>query len=379
MRVLMISKACLVGTYQTKLEALARQPDVELAVIVPASWNDPAGRIELELAHTEGYQLWVDPLRFNGRYHFYSFPTLRRRLKEFDPHILHIDEEPYNLASYLALRQARRQGVRALFFTWQNLYRSYPPPFRWLENWVLAHADFAIMGNQAAVDVFTRKGYRGPHRVIPQFGVDADLFPFRGASPGQTERPDKTIGFAGRLIHGKGVDLLLKAMAIVKNELAEENQPFNWQAVIAGNGPALPELERLTGDLGLGERVRFIGGIRSAEMPAFLQKLDLLVLPSRTLSNWQEQFGRILIEAMASGVPVLGSDSGEIPHVIGDAGLIFPEGDFEALAAQIRHVLGDSTQTQMLAAAGRERVIQRFTQEQVAVETAAIYQEMMEN
>ena len=99
MRVLMISKACLVGAYQTKLEAIASHDDVDLTVIVPPSWDDPAGPIQLERKHTKGYELLVDPIRFNGRYHLHYYPTLKKRLAQIKPDVVHIDEEPYNYAT----------------------------------------------------------------------------------------------------------------------------------------------------------------------------------------------------------------------------------------------------------------------------------------
>ncbi len=367
-RVLMVSKACLVGTYQTKLEALAREAGIELAVVVPPSWNDPAGRIELEMGFNEGYELWIDPIWFNGRYHFYLFPSLKRRLKEFRPDIVHIDEEPYNLASFLAMRQARQAGARALFFSWQNIYREYPFPFRQMEARVLAQADYALMGNQAAVEVFHQKGYSGPHAVIPQFGVSPDLF----APPLERETGDGiNIGFAGRLIHGKGLDLLLQAAARLV-DLPD------WRLVLAGNGPERHRLEALVGELDLTGRVRLIGGIQSREMPTFLGTLDILVLPSRTLPTWKEQFGRVLIEAMACEVAVIGSNSGEIPHVIGDAGLIFPEENISALADQLRALIVNEERRRTLAAAGRRRVLDHFTQARIAAQTAAVYRQMME-
>ena len=112
MRVLMLSKACLVGAYQTKLEAIARFPDVELTVIVPPSWDDPDGRVVLERCHTTGYELLVDPIRFNGRFHYYYYPTLPDRLRRLRPDVVHIDEEPYNLATWLAMRHSRAAGAK---------------------------------------------------------------------------------------------------------------------------------------------------------------------------------------------------------------------------------------------------------------------------
>jgi glycosyltransferase involved in cell wall biosynthesis len=112
-------------------------------------------------------------------------------------------------------------------------------------------------------------------------------------------------------------------------------------------------------------------------MPAYYHQLDTLVVPSRTRPNWKEQFGRVLVEAMASGVPVVGSDSGEIPHVIGDAGLIFPEGQADVLRAHLARLLGNADLRTDLARRGRERVLERFTQAQVAAQTYQVYRSVL--
>lgn len=366
MRVLMLSKACLVGSYQTKLEAIARFPDVDLVTIVPPSWDDPDGRVTLERRYTEGYELLVDPIRFNGRYHTYYFPTLPRRLAQFQPDIVHIDEEPYNLATWLAMRQARLYGAKTLFFSWQNLARRYPPPFSWMEQQVLAGIDYAILGNREAVAVWRAKGYDGPKRVIPQFGVDLNLFSPRTAyDPGRTF----IIGSANRrLVPEKGVDLLLRAAA---------DLPGVWRLHIAGDGPALAQLRRLANKLGIADRVHFDGPIPSGSVPAYLRDLDVLVLTSRTMPNWKEQFGRVLVEAMASGVPVIGSRSGEIPHVIGDTGLIIPEEDIDALRSGLLQLMQDSELRLDLGRRGRQRVMDHYTQAQIAAETVDVYRQML--
>ena len=366
MRVLMLSKACLVGAYQTKLEAIARFPDVELTAIVPPSWDDPGGRVTLERRHTDGYELLVDPIRFNGRYHYYYFPTLPDRLAHIRPDIVHIDEEPYNLATWLAMRQARSAGAKSLFFSWQNLARRYPPPFSIMEQQVLRDIDFALMGNREAVVVISKKGYKGPHRVIPQFGVDPDMF-----SPAPPRDPGRAfiIGSANRrLVREKGVDLLLRAAA---------DLPGIWRLHIAGEGPALPDLRRLAYDLGIAGRVHFDGALPSGQVADYLRNLDALVLTSRRLPNWKEQFGRVLVEAMACGVPVIGSRSGEIPNVIGDAGLIVPEEDVDAIQKGLLQLMQDDTLRLEFGRRGRQRVLERFTQAQIAADTVDVYREML--
>lgn len=365
MRILMVSKACLVGAYQTKLEEIAGFDDVTLAVVVPPVWKDPAGDVTLERSHTNGYQLYVDPLRFNGQFHLHYYPRLKERLKTFRPHILHMDEEPYNLATWLGVRQAKAAGAKTLFFSWQNIARRYPFPFNLMERQVLRWVDYAIMGNTAAADVWRAKGYQGPYRIAPQFGVNPDLYrPPPARDPGR----GFVIGAAGRrLVYEKGVDLLLQAVSQL---------PGIWRLHIAGAGPEGQALAQLAETLGIAERVHFDGVIPSAQMAAYLQQLDVLVLPSRTLSNWKEQFGRVLIEAMACEVAVIGSTSGEIPHVIGDAGLLFPEGDAEALRDRLQQMMQTEGLRDRLGRAGRRRVLAHYTQAQIAAQTVAAYREM---
>ena len=366
MRVLMLSKACLVATYQTKLAEIGRFEDVDLTVIVPPQWNDPSGPVLLERGDSAGYRLVVDPICFNGDFHLHYYPKLKKRLAEFQPDIVHIDEEPYNLATWLAWRSARSSKAKTLFFSWQNLYRRYPFPFNKMESQVLQGVDYAIMGNQEAVDVWHKKGYTGPYKVIPQFGVDPELFrppTFRDRGRGFV------IGSANRrLVPEKGIDLLLHAASKL---------PGIWRVLIAGEGPERPYLEQLAEDLGIAERVHFEGPISSSQMPAFLRQLDVLVLSSRTLPNWKEQFGRVLVEAMACEVPVIGSDSGEIPNVIGEGGLIFAEEDVTALHKNLLKLMQSEEQRQQLGNLGRRRVLNLYTQEQVAAQTVAIYREMM--
>jgi glycosyltransferase involved in cell wall biosynthesis len=101
------------------------------------------------------------------------------------------------------------------------------------------------------------------------------------------------------------------------------------------------------------------------------------VLPSRTRPNWKEQFGRALVEAMACEVPVVGSDSGEIPNVIGDAGLVFPEGDVAALAGHLRRLQDSQDMRRDLGRRGRARVLDRFTQARVAEQTYQLYRQIL--
>jgi glycosyltransferase involved in cell wall biosynthesis len=369
MKLLMISKACVRGSYQKKLEELAKFDDVELTVIVPPYWQERGQKIPLERNHTEGYALLTEKMALNGHFHLHFYPNLGARVRQLNPEIMHIDEEPYNLATFQAMRLAMSVGAKALFFTWQNLLRRYPFPFRQMERYNYRHAAYAIAGNREGANVLRGKDYQGPVAVIPQFGVDPETYK---PSPPDAKAPSSCfqIGYVGRLVEEKGVDLLLRALAGLKED---------WLLSILGDGPFKPQLERLAQELALGDRVTFESPLPSTKMPSYYKRLNVLVLPSRTRRHWKEQFGRVLIEAMACGIPVVGSDSGEIPQVIGEAGLIFPEGDKEALRAHLGLLMRDRKLGSALVEKGRERVTQKYTQKQIAKETHDVYVNMMEN
>lgn len=359
-RVLMVSKACIVGIYQRKLEYIAQHDDIELQVIVPPSWRDERGEMLLERVYTQGYDLKVLPIRLNGNFHLYTFVGLGAAMRAFAPDIVHIDEEPYNVSAWQMLYHARKVGAKTLFFSWQNILRRYPPPFSWGERRMMNHVDYALMGTESAVEVWRQKGYRGPASVIPQFGTDPDLF----QPQPRAESQPFTLGYIGRLVEEKGVFDLLRAVSGLSGE---------WHLRLVGGGPLQQALYDEAARLGIAERITFVGQVASTQMAEQYAALDAMVLPSRTRPNWKEQFGRVLIEAMACGVPVIGSDSGAIPDVLGEAGLIFAEGDSAALRHQIERLYTDTALRESLGAAGRQRVLDHFTHQQIAEETVQVY------
>jgi glycosyltransferase involved in cell wall biosynthesis len=364
MRVLMLSKACIVGIYQRKLEYIAKQ-GVELLVLVPPSWKDERGEQHLERVYTEGYRLQETPISFNGNFHLHFYPQFSDYLAEFSPDIIHIDEEPYNLATWQALLFARLSRTKSLFFSWQNIKRDYPMPFAWGEKWVLRNVEYALVGTDSAGEVWRQKGYKGRMKTIPQFGTDEQLFQPRP----RPERPF-TIGYIGRLVEEKGVHHLIQAVATLSGE---------WQLRIVGSGPLEEDLQALALELGIAEHIEFIHWVASTEMPAQYAELDCLVLPSLTRPNWKEQFGRVLVEAMACGLPVIGSDSGAIPGVIGKGGLIFPEGDILTLSKHLHDLQNKADLREILGIEGRRRVLEHFSHERIAKDTVAVYKEMMKD
>ncbi|HEX8967726.1 MAG TPA: glycosyltransferase [Chloroflexota bacterium] len=363
MRVLIVSKILVVAAYRRKLDAIAALPGIDrLVAVTPPEWQEPGGRrlVFETSAQPETYDLRVEPILFNGNYHAFFWPGLGRVLRDVRPDLVHIDEEPYNLATAFGTWQARRYGARSLFFTWQNLLRRYPPPFRWFERFVFAHSAYSIAGSREALQVLRAKGYCGPAAVIPQFGVDPDLFSPAPTLPGGTP----VIGFIARLVEEKGVFVLLDAL---------QGLPGNWRLHVVGSGPLESRARLLADRFGLGSRITWERGVPSVTVPERLRTFTLLVQPSLTRRHWKEQFGRAVMEAMACGVPVVGSASAEIPNVIGDAGLVVAEGDPTALREAILRLLSDPLLRQDLAERGRARVLECYTHRRIAEQTLAAY------
>lgn len=366
MRVLILSKAMIVGTYQRKAEELAAIPGVELTVAVPPAWKEPnVGTTILEQRHTAGYRLQVVPIWLNGHFHIHFYPGLRRLIETVRPEVLHIDEESFNLATFQAMRLGVAAGARCCFYNYANIERRYPPPFRWFEQYNFRHATAALAANHEAGDIMRRHGYSGPLHTLPQFGVDPEQF-----HPSSTALPEQPfqIGYFGRLVESKGILDLLAAFARL---------PQHTRLTLIGSGDLDDRITATIEGLGIGQRVERRPMVPSGQIAAEMRTLHAFVLPSRTTPRWKEQFGRVLVEAMASGVPPIGSDSGEIPHVIGNGGLIFREGDVDDLAAKLRLLIEQPELRQTLAARGRTRVLARYTQRALAEAYHAIYREMV--
>lgn len=365
MKVLMLSKACYVASYRKKLVELAKLPQVELTLVVPPHWGQGKARAPLERGNDGNYRIIIRNPVLNGNFHLHFYPGLRRLLRNLRPDIFHVDEEPYDLVTLHALLASRGTGAKTLFFSWQNISRRLPPPFNLFQGWNLRHADGAIAGSESASRVLRGKGFSKFLTVIPQFGVDTETF-----FPPDKGRHDQAfrIGYVGRLVEEKGLLVLLEAAAGLEGP---------WELCFIGDGPLRHELARRIAQGQLGQRVRLLGSVPSQEVAGQLRQLDALVLPSLTTPHWKEQFGRVLIEAMACGVPVVGSDSGEIPWVIGNAGLVFPEGDVQALRKSLADLMNGPGLCRELSQREVVRVKALFTQQKIAQDTYQAYQRLL--
>jgi glycosyltransferase involved in cell wall biosynthesis len=377
-KILWIWHAAVVAEYQKPLDVLGKCADLEMAVLVPRRWPERAGQMVYAEGPISGsYRFIKARTLFTGFYYVYFFPSLLYHLLRYRPHIIYCYEEAHTFISacVLLLRRIFMPRTRVLLYAAQNIKKRYPFPFRLFERYCFRRADSILACGTRVAETLRSKGYRGDLRVVP---LPTDTRAFR-PDPALRDHgrrdldlpPDVlVIGYAGKLVEEKGLRTLWRAFA----EVARERKDVHL--ALAGGGPLKGDLLAEADRSGLASRLHLPGVIHNDHLPAYMNALDVFVLPSETRPNWREQFGRVLVEAMACGVPVIGSNSGEIPEVVGDAGLLFPEGDVSALAYHLRSLLTKADLCADLSRRGREHVLKLFTIEQVAAQHYTIYQAM---
>lgn len=368
MRVLYVSKASRVAAYREKLAVLHER--VATTLVTPRRW----GGTPWEPAPFDGgLDVRRLPAAFHGHNHLHLYRGLGPILDRGAYDLVHVDEEPYSLATGQVGRLARRRGVPWVFFAWQNLSKRLPPPFGLLRRRVFRDAAGAIAGTGAAARVLRSAGFEGPVLVSPQMGVAPERF---RPDPEAREARRAALGigpstflagYVGRLVTEKGVGLAVQTLrALPRVHLA-----------LVGGGPEAERLTALAARLGVSGRLHAVGPVSSLEVPGWLAALDVLVLPSRTTAGWAEQFGRVLVEAMACEVPVVASDSGAIPEVVGRVGRIVPEGSVEALAEALRELAEDEGGRRLLGREGRVRVLAFYTHQRVVDAQVAFYRRLL--
>lgn len=377
MKIVFISHACVSQAHQEKLEELARHSDIELFLIVPHWWEEGTSRFRLIKRDNLNFTLIPLPTLFTGRQFIHFYLNLALYLKRIDPDIIHLEEEPNSAVSFqtLWLRNKLKLKTRVIQFSWQNMFQSwrFPDPRCWFypffERYSLRNADYIIAGNKEGKEIFLKKGYAGGIKVIPQFGINPDEFKKIDTSylKQKLGLNKFVIGYLGRLLKMKGLYTLLEAVSKIRND---------YQLLIIGDGPEKVCLKATAERLGIKGRTILVESIDHRQVPRYLNCMDVLVLPSEHTPNWKEQFGRVLVEAMGCEVPVIGSTCGEIPNVMGEAGLVFEEGNDQDLRAKLEMIINSDSLTAELAEKGRQRVLDNYTTEKIVKETYRTYRDL---
>lgn len=369
LRVLRVAHSSLTPALRDRERALARcYPHVDLEVLTTMRWRE--AEVEVEATGDDLFPVRTARPLISKHIQLFAYDPrpFVRALREHRPHLIDINHEPYSvaLAELLTLCGVYAPETPVVMQTAQNIMHRYPPPFCWFEQRAFRRIAAAYVCSETVREVLLAKGFTKPAPIIP-FGVNTETF--KPSNAKRSQREPLTIGFVGRMLPGKGLNVLAQALAEMKDD--------SWRVLLVGDGPEREGFTRTMSDHGLLDRVEITGAIAYDEVPAYFHQIDLLVIPTETTARIREQFGRVIVEAMASGVPVIGSTCGAIPEVIADAGLVFPEGDAKALASAMRKMLQDPHLRERFAVAGRARVLENYTWEGVAEKTYALYESVL--
>lgn len=330
---------------------IARAGGWDVTAVGPARFHGDFGWHTLEATPDELCSVVPVPVRFGRRIHVMRYGRRLSSLLAEPWDLIHCWEEPY-VAAAAQIAHGIAPNVPLVLATFQNIAKRYPPPFNWIERYSMARADGVIAFGQTAAEVIRSRdqGTRPcPLAIIPP-GVDVTEFrpdEARRAATlarlGWSDGPP-VVGFLGRLVPEKGIEWLTSVLDRVTTP---------WRALVVGSGP----LEKTVSAWGgrYADRVRVVTTAQHDQVPAYLNAMDVLCAPSQTTPRWREQFGRMLIEAFASGVAVVASTSGEIPYVVADAGLLVAEDDLTGWQQAIETLTTERARRCELARRGRER------------------------
>jgi L-malate glycosyltransferase len=387
MKILVASHTYIVDLNCEKLRKLAHlEPGIEVTVVVPKRWRP--GGVQNKLIETKAWKdgnFRVVPVSnfSQNNQGLLTFGTdIISLLKEFQPQIIQTEQGAKGLchAQFITLNRFLGLKAKNVFFTWWNVPYQSKFPVSVLENYNLNNTDGLIAGNQDAADILRDRGYKNAVTVMPQLGVDEQLFsrhfqPELAAKLG-IKTNEFVIGFVGRFVPEKGILTLIKAISKLKD--------LTWKVLLLGRGSLKETIFAEANKAGIQDRLIVVESVPHDEVSRYINLMNVLVLPSETTeefktltaAGWKEQFGHVLIEAMACQVPVIGSNSGEIPNVIGDAGLVFPEGKAEALQACLRQLIERSQLTQELAQKGYDRAMAKYTNKALAKQQYDFYKSL---
>lgn len=356
MKILIIDNLAVLESRREIYRALAQKISQPIHILVPYSWREQGLVVECEDERTQLLQLHKSPFLFGYRHQRIIYVWLKEIVKKINPEVVFISSEPENFNTFhlVRIKQKYFPNLKIVCATWRNIdYRFNPYPYKLgflnklIEKHNLKYIDMCFAHCYSAINIM--KNISNWNVVFVPPVVDIKNFVFNPKS-----LDDFVVGYIGRLAKEKGVDVLLRSLASVRAN-----------CLIVGSGSEKQKLVKLAKDLGVQDNIIWVDAVRYEEVPKYLQRINVLVLPSRTTEKWKEQFGRILIEAMASGVYVVGSDSGDIPNVIDKYGFVFPEDNVQKLSEILKMIQNKNVSEQILFDA-RKMVEEKYSIENVA-------------
>lgn len=285
---------------------------------------------------------------------------------QFD--IFHTADPHYYYSYQLAKLRSQNKIKKLLVTSWETIPHNNETVMRKKEikQFVLKHADHFLCYTKKAKECLISEGIGERNIEIIRLGVDLERFNIQNS---RTKGKNINILFVGRLVEEKGVMDLYDAFKEVKS------QKLNITLKIVGEGALRNKLQKMIDRDNL---KKFVNIDKSAyeDMPGIYKQADIFVLPSKKTKTWEEQYGMVLIEAMASGLPIVTCDTGAIREVVGKAGILIKEGDIHGLGGVIKTLIESSSLRQKIGTMGRKRAEEEFDSKKTAKKIEQLYKKL---
>jgi len=343
---------------RSRYHALASQ-GCHIWLAVPHEWHPSHEAQPFRTQSGEDEKLQIVPVHVRG-----SIPddvparwntrTISRLLRDVRPDIVQIEEAPHTQVAAVTTALARRLSLPTVVVVGDTVTPAGSIMQRRHARQTLRGASGLIAVNGVVAERFAEFAANQPLAIIRDRAVRP---PLQSVEPAEDAF---VIGFAGRLVPERGLDILFQACTGVHGA---------WHLHVMGSGPEQERLEQLAERLGIAARISWVGGQPASEWHQVWPTLHCLAVPSRRTDSWYDAGGHHVLEAMAHGVPVVAAQTGALPSIIGDGGLIVPEDDPSSFGEAIRELQQDPDRRRSLARAARRRMLQEFTEDVLARKT----------
>ncbi|HEV8549831.1 MAG TPA: glycosyltransferase family 4 protein [Polyangiaceae bacterium] len=345
----------------------------EVTCIAPRKYRADLGWARFEPTNDDGSRTSAVAAYGTRSPHLFAYGLELRSILRSSWDVVYAWEEPYVVSCWQIARWAPADAAFT-FLTLQNIRKRYPPPFSLFERQALERSGgWLYCGHSIHAAQKDKPGYAERPSHYGPLGVDVELFrPEPSAKRSAREElgwsndGPPVVGFVGRFVPEKGLAVLMQALDGVSSP---------WRALFLGGGPLEPAIRAWAARYG--DRVR-IATAPHDRVPAFVNAMDLLCAPSESARHWKEQFGRMIVEAFACGVPVIGSDSGEIPFVVGEGGVIAPEQQVAAWTRAIGELVDDAPRRRELGIRALERARSVFSWPVVARQYLDFFEQLLD-
>jgi glycosyltransferase involved in cell wall biosynthesis len=339
---------------------------VDIVYVVPRHWPEPGSQATLT---AESFPIVEVDVRSPGNINGHSYvdhTAILNLAKDYNVDVVDLFEEPFSRAAGQLLPHLPND-LPLVMYSAQNLDKRWPPPFRTYERRSFQRVQAFYPCSRQAASVLRGKGYDGLIQPLP-LGYDSGTY-----FPGEQtlDAGDLRLALVGRMVAEKGVCDAVRVVSELRARYAIEAT-----LVLCGSGPALVDGMDLADELKVGDAVQHRPWLSALDLAELYRKTQVVLTPSRSTATWVEQFGRMIVEAQASGCAVVGYASGSIPEVASDPALLVPEGDVDALTTAVMQAVSGEDAFQARRHAGLALAADR-TWSRVAHRQAELYHSVL--